>query len=231
MEELARCQQMILWKQDGEGVQERAVEDRVVLPGSAESADPAKADADAMFEGRTDLPTLIVLHKPSADLAMLCVPESFGPPVQINGVTRATGVHLLSFGDRIDFDGCTYWISSIRSAERADYDPERHGDDLFCQFTKKRLQAGDEIVICPGRPGAVCGTIALAEAWDASLASGTRFRCANCGFDPLETDWRPTPLARARERAAELVEKASAMAERLNSNERRARNALEETGT
>lgn len=192
-----------VWTQLQDGLAECSVRDCFQLGGADSGTQENLAE-------RSDLPVLVALHERAPALALLLVPDTFGPPLRVNSVLQQPGAHLLEFGSQIDFDGRTYWVSVDRAAERTVYDPARHGEDVFGHLTKARLNPGDEIVVCPGQAEQPCGLISLSVAWDAAVESSDTFRCSNCGFDPRAVQWRPVPLNETRDRVHELLEKAEA---------------------
>lgn len=112
--------------------------------------------------------------------------------VAVNGVPVPSGMRLLWHADRLDVSGRTFWISAATSVEQGAYDPALHGDDVFCFLTKARLTAGQQITICPGVPGASCGVIYKAEAWEMAMHSANPMKCPNCGFRPGAAEWQPS---------------------------------------
>jgi len=167
---------MQLWSHEQEVLQSRRASGHV----------PLSADGNP---GET--PRLIPVNSSSGAAAALLVPPRSGS-VARNGVPLPGGVHLVRHKDRIDYRGKSYWVAVEHDVRVVLYEPDVHGADVYCFVTKARLRAGEEIVICPGRPGADCGVIYRRPAWDMARESNTRFRCPRCGFDPGAGDWQPT---------------------------------------
>lgn len=121
-----------------------------------------------------------------ANCAVVLVPDEL-TGICHSGVSLATGLHLLQHGDHLDFTGGTrIWISVDSRVDETLFDPAVHGEDVFCFRTKARISPGEKIVICPGIPGAACGMIYRADAWQqVGLA------CHNCTFDPSKPLWKP----------------------------------------
>lgn len=135
-------------------------------------------------------PRLMPVSSASGAAAALLVPYSAGS-ITRNGVPLPAGVHLVRHKDRLDYGGESYWVAVEHEVRVASYDPDVHGADVYCFVTKARLRAGEEIVVCPGRPGAACGVIYRKPAWDMAREANARFRCPRCGFDPGAGDWEP----------------------------------------
>jgi hypothetical protein len=136
-------------------------------------------------------PRLVPVRSGSGAVAALLVPPCSGSVVR-NGVPLPSGVHVVRHKDRIDHGGETCWIAVEHEVRVSVYQPDVHGVDVYCFITKARLHAGEEIVVCPGRPGAECAAIYKKPAWDMALEANERFRCPRCGFDPAAADWQPT---------------------------------------
>lgn len=167
---------MQLWNVEHGSLQSRRENHAVDLPGRS-SRGPA--------------PRLIPVGSGSGAAAALLVPDTAGS-VSRNGVPLPAGVHLVRHRDRLEFGGVSYWVAVEREVRVVLYEPDVHGADVFCFVTKARLRAGEEIVVCPGRPGTECGVIYKKPAWDMAIEANARFRCPRCGFDPGAGDWQPT---------------------------------------
>jgi hypothetical protein len=112
--------------------------------------------------------------------------------VVLNGTPVSPGMHPIRPTDRLDLGLDSYWLSEDLSPQRTSYDPELHGLDARCCMTKARLRAGQEIVICPGRPGVPCDVIYKAAAWEAVIQANREMKCPGCGYRPGEPAWHPT---------------------------------------
>jgi hypothetical protein len=93
--------------------------------------------------------------------------------------------------DRLTVGEQLFWLSAECRAEETEYDPARHGRDVFCFMTKARLREREPVTICPGRPGALCGMIYKRAAWEALVEQPGGFCCPNCSFNPLAPPWKP----------------------------------------
>jgi hypothetical protein len=124
-------------------------------------------------------------------LAALLVPEGLSERVVRNGVPLPPGAHLLQHTDRIDYAGQALWVAAASEAREVPYAAAAHGSDVYCFVTKVRLQEGETIVVCPGRPGTECAAMYRKAAWEMALAANARFRCPRCGFEPEAGQWRP----------------------------------------
>ena len=155
----------------------------------ADTVDTAVTDAGAV--------TLQIVDPLDGVLAVAYVGESSGGQVALNGVPLGSGMHPLRATDRLDVGADSYWLSEDLTPQRTRYDPDQHGPDARCCMTKARLQAGQDIVICPGRPGVPCAIIYKAAAWDAVMQSGRGMKCPNCGYQPQQAAWSP-PAPRLR---------------------------------
>lgn len=168
---------MQLWSRQQETLQSRRASEPIHLTGGQPQA---------------ITPRLIPLTSASGAAAALLVPHSAGA-ITRNGVPLPGGVHLVRHKDRLDYGGETYWVAVEHEVRVTLYEPDVHGADVYCFVTKARLRAGEEIVICPGKPGATCGVIYKKPAWDMAREANARFRCPRCGFDPGAGDWQPAP--------------------------------------
>ncbi|MGD9856129.1 MAG: hypothetical protein AB7U20_14390 [Planctomycetaceae bacterium] len=126
-----------------------------------------------------------------AGAVALLVPVGIAGPVARNGVPVCAGVHVLRHGDRVDFAEAVYWVADDSEVHAVAYEAAVHGEDQFCFLTRVRLRAGEMVVVCPGRPGAVCAAIYRKAAWDLAQETNTRFRCPRCGFEPSAAQWQP----------------------------------------
>ncbi|MBC8875232.1 MAG: hypothetical protein H8E44_37900 [Planctomycetes bacterium] len=128
----------------------------------------------------TDDAIAVALVTPAADHA-----------VARNGIPLPVGLHPLRHADRLDVGDRTYWLSGQKGVEETEYDPDVHGEDVYCMLTKARLAPGQSIKICPGREGRECGVIYKSAAWDMFMESGTPTKCPNCGYHSGEAEWEP----------------------------------------
>lgn len=124
-------------------------------------------------------------------LAALLVPEGLSERVVRNGVPLPPGAHLLQHTDRVDYGGRAWWVAAASEARQVPYSAAAHGPDVYCFVTKVRLQEGETVVVCPGRPGTDCAAMYRKAAWEMALAANARFRCPRCGFEPAAGQWRP----------------------------------------
>lgn len=123
-------------------------------------------------------------------IGAMLVPPAFAYSVSHNGQPLPPGVYSLRHSDEIVVEGRTYWVARSASVECTSYEPELHGENVFCFATKARLSPRQAIAICPGTGGSPCGVIYKKEAWEiANQRSASR--CPSCGFDPNETEWHP----------------------------------------
>lgn len=124
-------------------------------------------------------------------IAVVLVQPAPGRAVARNGIPLTGGLHPLRHADRLDVGDMTYWLSGQKSVEETAYDPNAHGEDVYCMLTKARLAPGQRIKICPGHEGKECAVIYKAEAWDMFMESGTPTKCPNCGYQPGQAEWQP----------------------------------------
>lgn len=118
--------------------------------------------------------------------------------VAVNGTPLNAGSMVgVKPADRIDIGIDSYWLSQDLSPRRTTYSRDQHGADARCCMTKARLKGGQQIVVCPGRPGSPCTVVYRADVWDA-LAQSREMRCPSCGFRPGQPSWRPPNPARKR---------------------------------
>jgi hypothetical protein len=125
-------------------------------------------------------------------IAVAIVPADLQAKVAINGTAIHSGLHGLSHTDRLDLNGHSVWIAASLSIEPTTYDPAVHGEHKRCFISKAPLEAGQEVVLCPGRPGKPCGVVYAKQSWQRLMESSTRLRCANCDFRPDDAEWRPS---------------------------------------
>ncbi len=186
---------MILWEMVGEQRTSRSV--AAAEPLSAQTTD----------ESQDSLPRVIPAPALDEGIAALLVPNELAAAVVRNGVPLTGGIHVLRHTDRLDFDDRRYWVAVSVDVETEAYRPEVHGVDQYCYVTKARLEAGEDIVACPGRPGTPCTAVYRSAVWDKALAANARFRCPSCGFDPNAGDWEPpAPRSGNLQRLFELAE-------------------------
>jgi len=171
-----------VWHLQGDLLVSRPVASPVVLTG----------DLLPVADQPTTSAQLIPVDADGGTVAAVLVPPGAEGIVFGGGVSLCCGLHLCGHTDQIDVDGQTFWVAASVSADVTTYDPAIHGDDAYCFVTKVRLQAGDEIVRCPGRPGVACGIIYRRAAWEMALDSDPKFRCPSCRFDPKEGAWKPS---------------------------------------
>jgi hypothetical protein len=115
------------------------------------------------------------------------VPDASGGGVLLNGVRIGPGMHVLRHADRVAQNGRSVWFAIAAAPDEVAYDPEIHGDPVFCHRTKARLTPGDAMVICRGTPKADCRMMFTSAAWDAEIP------CHSCGALPGESGWTPPP--------------------------------------
>ena len=131
------------------------------------------------------------------------VPDACTGRVLLNGVQLRLGMHVLRHADRVALDGRTVWFAIAAAPDEVLFDPEIHGDPVYCHRTKARLKPGDEMVICRGMSKADCGMMFTAAAWSAGIP------CHSCGALPGDPGWTPPPS----ERTGSLVELLELLAE------------------
>lgn len=137
-------------------------------------------------------------------VAAALVPNAMSGEVSRDGIPLAAGLHELPHGARLEIDDATYWVSAESVPEETSYQPELHGRDVYCFYTKARLATGDAITICPGTPGKTCGVIYKRASWETALQAPRPFKCPNCKFDPKQAQWQP-PRAERRKRLDDLL--------------------------
>jgi hypothetical protein len=123
-----------------------------------------------------------------AACAALLKPDGTKADVRLNGLRIAAGLHVLQHGDRLSVDDREIHLA-IRARHHHDrYDPDRHGDPIYCARTKSRLQLDDPMVLCGGKPSTPCGLPYAEAAWAADIA------CHGCGATTDEPGWSPPPV-------------------------------------
>jgi hypothetical protein len=130
----------------------------------------------------------VVPDRPAGEesLAAIIVTEGLAGKLAHNGQLLPAGLTVLHDRDEVVFDGTRVWISSAAEAIATTYDPDSHGAEAYCARTRRRLNAGDAVVVCPGTQGGTCRMLYTADAWALGL------RCSFCGFDPQKASaWRP----------------------------------------
>lgn len=124
--------------------------------------------------------------EPAADVcAVALIPDASETTTLVNGARIQAGFHLLRHADHLMVDDRPIWTSITVTPDEVDYDPDVHGDPLYCFRTKARMKVGDRIVVCPGRPEFHCGMKFTAAAWSTSIA------CHRCGTSPADPGWAP----------------------------------------
>lgn len=179
-------QTLTIWHENEDGTRERsAFRTTVALP--ADEHSPIDG-----FDIETDAGVVVTPIRPADDaIAVALVKPAAGRVVARNGIPLSGGLHPLRHADRLDVGDRTYWLSGQKSVEETNYDPDVHGEDVYCMLTKARLAPGQRIKICPGRDGTECAVIYKAEAWDMFMESGTPTKCPNCGYRAGEAEWEP----------------------------------------
>ena len=124
------------------------------------------------------------------------MPDASTGRVLLTGVRLWPGMHVLRHADRVALDGQSVWFAVAAAPDEVLYDPEAHGDPVYCHRTKARLKAGDEMVICRGTSEADCGMMFTTAAWSAGIP------CHSCGALPGDPGWTPPPS----ERRGSLIE-------------------------
>ena len=183
-----------LWNAAGVAeLQCQEIQDAVLLrDGAVRSLDGAEPNVGGVI--------LQIVDPLDGVVAVVYVGASNGRLVALNGVPLGSGMHPIRPTDRLDVATDSYWLSEDLTPQRTCYDPEQHGPDARCCMTKARLQAGQDIVICPGRPGSPCQVIYKAAAWDAVMQSSRGMKCPNCGYQPRQAAWSP-PQPRLRRKS------------------------------
>ena len=151
-----------------------------------------------------DAPLIAPLSAGREAIAAVLVPLSCADCLTINKLSLTAGLFALRDRDHLQFHNHSFWVSATCMTEETEYDPARHGPDVFCFMTKARLREGEEITICPGQPGVACGTIYKRAAWNAFVEQPGGFRCPNCSFDPHAPAWQPS-LPAPRRSLAHLI--------------------------
>lgn len=164
---------------------------KVVVP--ADRGEDAKCVAILPLEGQ------VPLGAAGDSIGVALVPEPLDQAVTLNCAPLGAGLHLLRHRDALELGGQRYWLAVRTAVEEVEYDPQRHGSDIFCARTRRRISGGDRVVACPGTPGQRCELIFTATAWRAGV------RCHNCGFDPNEKPWSPAAEQESRP-ARELLD-------------------------
>ncbi len=118
------------------------------------------------------------------------VPDAWAGGVLLNGVRLRPGMHVLRHADRVTLDGRAVWFAIAAAPDEVRYDPEVHGQPVYCHRTKARLKEGDPMVICRGTPAADCGMMFTAAGWNAGVP------CHSCGATPGDVGWTPPPSER-----------------------------------
>lgn len=190
---------MILWTSENEGHTRRVLRE-------AESITP-----DDASEPADESPVLVPLQDHDQGIGALFVPHAVQGEVTHNGIALPAGFHILKHADQFVYDNRRFWVAVKVQVESESYQPDVHGQDQFCFVTKARLEEGEEILNCPGRPGAPCVAVYRRAVWEKALAANPQFRCPGCGFDPNGGDWEPpTPRASNLQRLFDLAEEHSA---------------------
>lgn len=113
-----------------------------------------------------------------------------------NGLALEPGLHLVRHADRVDAGPLAFWVAADCRPEETVYAPPRHPGDAFCARLRARLEPGEDIVICQGRPERACGLLYRKSAWLA------RPVCASCGANAADAQWCPPgPVERGNDSA------------------------------
>jgi hypothetical protein len=120
----------------------------------------------------------------SLGIAALLVPDKLSGQLTLNGMFLAAGIHILHHGDEITRKDFRVWAAINDCVSETNYDPNIHGERVFCARTRNPLIAGQPIIICCGTPSNACGKIYSRSAW-------MDLKCPHCGFDPNQTGWTP----------------------------------------
>lgn len=163
---------------------------------------PAVDDVDDTVAEEAAAPRVVPVSREGDACAVLLVPSAAESRALVNGSAAPSGMHLLRHGDRVDVSEKTLWVSAGAAPEETRYDPQTHGEDVFCFRTKARLEPGEPIVICPGTSKTTCGMIYKASAWELGIP------CHNCRFDPSKPAWHP-PAPKTRSHLDEFFALAS----------------------
>ncbi len=161
------------------------------------------SSADPAPRPERDFVMLLPTKPTGCTCGVALVPDACTGRVLLNGVRLRPGMHLLRHADRVAMDGRAVWFAIATEPDEVLFDPEVHGDPVYCHRTKARLGEGDPIVICRGTPEADCGMMFTAAAWGAGLP------CHSCGAQPADPGWTP-PQA---ERGGSLVDLLKLVAE------------------
>jgi hypothetical protein len=117
-------------------------------------------------------------------IAVFLVPDALTGRITRDGQFLAPGAHILRHGDEIRWNALRLWIAKNDRIEETNYDPNKHGENMFCARTRSRLISGEPVIICPGTLSNSCGMIFKASAW-------LNMRCHICGFEPNQASWTP----------------------------------------
>jgi hypothetical protein len=135
-----------------------------------------------------NLPERVAVIIPQAingqNIALLLVPDGLTGKLALNGQLLKAGVHILRHGDEICWNNLRLWVARDDSVKEAKYDPNIHGEDLFCARTRSQLIPGERVIVCPGTVFNPCGMLYRASAW-------LNIKCNFCGFDPGLPTWIP----------------------------------------
>jgi hypothetical protein len=142
------------------------------------------ADDPSAFEDPSAL--LLLPTDPEGGVCgAVLVPEASSRRARLNGIRLGGGLHVVRHGDRVDLGARSAWFAVAAEPDRVIYDPELHGERLFCLRTKAQLKPGDAIVVCAGTPDQPCGMKYKASAWVDTMA------CHHCGAVSAQTTWTP----------------------------------------
>ena len=175
------------------------------VPAPVSAGDPlwlCSTDVSSGGNGTPQPPDAVMLlpTKPTRrTCGVALVPDACTGRVLLNGVRLRPGMHVLRHADRVAMDGRAVWFAIAATPDEVRFDPEVHGDPVFCHRTKARLTEGDPMVICRGTPEADCGMMFTAAAWGAGLP------CHSCGAQPGDRGWTP-PSSERSGALAELLE-------------------------
>jgi hypothetical protein len=129
---------------------------------------------------------VLVAEEPSHGVCgVALVPDGISGRARLNGIRLGPGVHLLRHRDQMALDDQKIWFAIAAVPDEVAYDPDVHGESVFCLRTKARLKGGEAIVVCPGPPEAECGMLYRASAW------GMGAPCHHCGAFPSREGWVP----------------------------------------
>lgn len=144
------------------------------------------------------------VSSPSGVIGAALVPDDLDSSAALNGVPLRAGLHVLRHTDRLDLNEHSVWFAAQSTCESTTYDPEVHGENVFCYLTKARLETGQAIVVCPAAPGKTCNAIYKQRSWELAMKSTTMRKCANCGYRPDDAEWKPS-VPRPRKKIDELL--------------------------